>query len=222
MSTGFRVRMMRSILLAMFALQLLSPCEAQRAMYEGEGNTEELPLDDEMRHDHDDAMEDELMANERTWLEFTGHLRRAVDADTLIRARRWGNIANGVLLEATGPVTFALSTAHLKLSNMVLSLYVSAFGALISGVELNASPVAPWVAENLSYLASYPGRTALLAFVGNLVWYEHFYEHDKMKMMCRRSLGLACAFTTHHLHINLMPTLSCPGHLAVQVLFLQY
>jgi len=104
------------------------------------------------------------------WQELRVRLQRHVDPDSLLRARRWGNIVNGLLLSVTGPVVLAVSTFGLKLSHIVLSLYVTAFGGLLTGIELGLSPVAPWVAENLSYLMTGSGRTAILTFAGNLVW----------------------------------------------------
>ena len=44
------------------------------------------------------------------------------------------------------------------------------FGGLLAGIELGAKPIAPWVRSNLQYLATAPGRTALLAFLGGLTW----------------------------------------------------
>lgn len=60
------------------------------------------------------------------WREMVGRLQRSVDAEGLLRARRWGNIANGALLGATGPIALVVSVFGLKLSNVVLSLYVTA------------------------------------------------------------------------------------------------
>ena len=97
-------------------------------------------------------------------------MQRSIDADGLMRARRWGNIANGALLFATGPVALVVSTFGLKLSNIVISLYVTAFGGLLAGIELGLAPIAPWVTQNLSYLTTASGRTALLAFMGGLTW----------------------------------------------------
>lgn len=125
----------------------------------------------------DDQYEDQPSAGEGRWIdevpylrELTGRLQRAVDAESLVKARRWGNIANGLLLGVTGPVALAISAFGMKLSNIVLSLYVTAFGGLLTSLELSLEPVAPWAAENLSYLSTAAGRTALLVFAGNLVW----------------------------------------------------
>ena len=52
-------------------------------------------------------------------------IKRHVDTDSLLRARRWGNVVNGLLLGVTGPVALAVSTFGLKLSSVVLSLYVT-------------------------------------------------------------------------------------------------
>ena len=38
-----------------------------------------------------------------------GRLQRSIDGETLLRARRWGNIANGALLAATGPIALVVS-----------------------------------------------------------------------------------------------------------------
>ena len=61
--------------------------------------------------------------------EVFNRLQRSIDADGLLRARRWGNIANGALLAATGPIALIVSVFGLKLSNVVLSLYVTAVSA---------------------------------------------------------------------------------------------
>ena len=104
------------------------------------------------------------------WSEFKTRIQRHVDRDGLLRARRWGNIVNGILLSVTGPVALAASAFGMRLSHIVLSLYVTAFGGLLTGIELGLSPVAPWVSENLIFLTTGRGRTALLAFAGNLIW----------------------------------------------------
>ena len=121
------------------------------------------------QHYNDDDENGSLM-DEPFLRNLISRLRNSVDAEGLVRLRRRGNIANGLLLTATGPVALAVSAFGLKLSNVVLSLYVTAFGGLLAGVELGLTPIAPWVAENLSYLTTARGRTALLAFAGNLVW----------------------------------------------------
>ena len=102
--------------------------------------------------------------------DLSARIQRHVDAEGLLRARRWGNVVNGILLGVTGPVALAVSAFGLKLSNIVLSLYVTGFGGLLAGLELGLTPIAPWVAENLSYLTTSNGRTGLLVFAGNLVW----------------------------------------------------
>ena len=51
-----------------------------------------------------------------------------------------------------------------------MSAYLSAVGALLAGIELGVAPVAPWAADNLSWLTTQPGKTALLFFAGNLAW----------------------------------------------------
>ena len=99
-----------------------------------------------------------------------GHLQRSLDADRLVRARRWGNIANGVLLSTTGPVTLIVSLLRLRLNNAVLSMYISAVGAVLLGLELGLKPIAPWVTENMRFLVAPKGRTALLTFAGGLAW----------------------------------------------------
>lgn len=125
-------------------------------------------VDDE-EDDYDDATNDGILEHP-AWREFTAGIQRHVDAAGLKRARRWGNIINGLLLGITGPVALAVSTFGMKLSNVVLSLYVTGFGGLLASIELGLAPIAPWVAKNLSYLTTGNGRTALLVFAGNLVW----------------------------------------------------
>ena len=50
---------------------------------------------------------------------------------------------------------------------MFLSLSAQ-FGGMLAAVELGMQPIAPWVRSNLHYVATPPGRTALLAFLGGL------------------------------------------------------
>ena len=118
-----------------------------------------------------DASDDDFMQSAPPhWREMAGRLQRSLDADGLLRARRWGNAANGALLAATGPVALTVSLFGFKLSNVVLSLYVTAFGGMLAGVELGVAPIAPWVASNMGYLTTASGRTALLTFLGGLTW----------------------------------------------------
>lgn len=153
--------MVRSRTLAVLAL-----CCA-RAAAEGfaddEGGYGAAPDDDERRRVP-------WLEARMPWREWTGRLQRAVDAESLVRARRLGNSANGALLAATGPISLAVSVAGMRLSNMLLSLYVTAFGGVLAGVELGLEPIAPWVADNMSYLSTDRGRVALLAFLGGLTW----------------------------------------------------
>jgi len=97
-------------------------------------------------------------------------LQRAVDSQGVLRARRYGNVANGVLLGATGSVTLLASVFSLQLSRVVLSIYMTAAGALLAGVELGVAPVAGWTKENLNWFTSHSGKTALLFFAGGLSW----------------------------------------------------
>eukprot|EP00966_Prymnesium_polylepis_P272607 6297967-Prymnesium_polylepis.1 len=124
--------------------------------------------DDEYAQGASEAAEGGGILDLPVWREFTARIQRHVDADGLLRARRWSNIVNGLLLGVTGPVALAVSAFGLKLSNVVLSLYVTGFGGLLAGLELGIAPIAPWVAKNLSYLTTGNGRTALLVFAGNL------------------------------------------------------
>ena len=118
-----------------------------------------------------DELEDNgFLESSPQWREIVGKIRKSVDRPGLLRARRWGNIANGALLVATGPVSLTINLLGLKLSKVVLSLYVSVFGGVLSSVEMGLAPVAPWVQENMSYLTTATGRTALLAFLGGLTW----------------------------------------------------
>ena len=54
-------------------------------------------------------------------------------------------------------------------SALLLSLSAQ-FGGMLAAVELGMQPIAPWVRSNLHYVATPPGRTALLAFLGGLTW----------------------------------------------------
>ena len=54
-------------------------------------------------------------------------------------------------------------------SALFLSLSAQ-FGGMLAAVELGMQPIAPWVRSNLHYVATPPGRTALLAFLGGLTW----------------------------------------------------
>lgn len=114
--------------------------------------------------------EEEDLFDEPFWADFAGKVQHAVDGGTLIRARRWGNIANGVLLGTTGPVALIVSAIGLRLPQALLAGYLTALGGVIAALELDYAPVAPWVAENLSFLYTQPGRTALLAVSGGLAW----------------------------------------------------
>ena len=98
---------------------------------------------------------------------------RNVDAEKLTRARRVANIGNGLLLAASGPVFGLASTFALKLSNSVLSLYITAFGAMVAGLELGWPIMTSWMEENLKYFTTMEGRTAMLAFAGSLAWCAH-------------------------------------------------
>ena len=144
------------VLFALFATAYAAPEDPQAEQAE--------PLFDE-----EDEIEGFLESSPR-WREMRDRLQSAVDADGLLRARRWGNVANGALLAATGPIALTVSLFGFKLSNVVLSLYVTIFGGVLAGIELGIAPIAPWVSTNLGYLATSPGRTALLAFMGGLTW----------------------------------------------------
>ena len=142
-----------------------------RADFEEE---EPLPPEEEASYEDEDGEfeeEDrESLFDSSRIREFASRLQRKVDADGLLRARRWGNIANGALLAATGPVTLTYSLFSMRLSNVVLSLYVAALGAVLAGIELGTAPVGPWISTNLHYLTTQQGRTALLAFLGGLTF----------------------------------------------------
>ena len=119
--------------------------------------------------DEDDEEEGDLF-EEPFWAEFAGKIQSSVDGGTLLRARRWGNIANGVLLGTTGPIALIISAIGLRLPHAVLAGYLAALGGTITSLELGLSPIAPWVSKNLSFLASSAGRTALLGVAGGLAW----------------------------------------------------
>ena len=102
-------RVARSLLLA----ALVAVVASQQAGYEEDyGGYEDPILDEEVEVEHG------LPAQIN---EFARRVQSAVDSKGLLRARRWGNIANGVLLGASGPVTLAVSALGLKLSGVVLS-----------------------------------------------------------------------------------------------------
>ncbi len=130
------------------------------------------PDDDDTRAwEGADAQEGEpRLFDEPLWGELAARVQHAVDAPGMLRARRWANIANGVLLSTTGPVSFLLSAFSLKLSKAVLSVYLTALGAALAALELGSAPIAPWIRVNLSYLATPRGKTALIAVAGGLAW----------------------------------------------------
>ena len=144
---------------------LLAVCWAQETCEGGECEEEPFVYSDEPSDAPD-------MLHGLAWRvrHGVGQLQRSLDADRLVRARRWGNIANGVLLSTTGPVTLIVSLLRLRLNNAVLSMYVSAVGAVLLGLELGLKPIAPWVSENMRFLVAPKGRTALLTFAGGLAW----------------------------------------------------
>ena len=158
----------RRLTLRLVVLGLVVVSLAQQPAFDDE----DMSGDDGSSYGDEEDMEEEesLFDSSPHWREMAGRLQRSVDADGLLRARRWGNVANGALLAATGPVALTVSLFGLKLSNAVLSLYVAAFGGVLAGIELGAAPIAPWVSSNLSYLMTGPGRTALLAFLGGLTF----------------------------------------------------
>ena len=112
---------------------------------------------------------------------------RNVDAEKLTRARRLANIGNGLLLAASGPVFGLASTFALKLSNSVLSLYITAFGAMVAGLELGWPIMTSWMEENLKYFTTMEGRTAMLAFAGSLAWCAHPPPHRRRPLTHPRS-----------------------------------
>ena len=109
--------MRRGILLSIALLALVAAAEEPSASFDDDS----APYDDE-----ETAGGEGFLDASPQWRELVGRLQRSVDADGLLRARRWGNIANGALLAATGPITFIVSVFGLKLSNIMLSLYVTA------------------------------------------------------------------------------------------------
>lgn len=125
-------------------------------------------MDEPIFSEEDD--EDGKPYEEPFWYELAARVQRNIDTEGLLRARRWGNVANGVLLGATGPVTFIVSAISLRLANAVLSVYLTAMGVALAGLELSFVPVAPWIVENLSYLSTQRGKTMLLTVAGGLAW----------------------------------------------------
>lgn len=159
--------------MALSALAALLLCASLAAGQDASAEDQPLPQDEDgaaFDDDYDAAGGDDFFEASPHWLEMRARLQRSIDGDGLLRARRWGNIANGALLAATGPIAFTVSLFGLKLSNVVLSLYVTAFGGVLAGIELGLAPIAPWVHANLGYLTTAHGRTALLAFMGGLTW----------------------------------------------------
>ena len=157
--------MLRASSLACVVLGLLVLSAAEPAS----GGAEELDDDDLPPIGEEEALfESEEIASRLRSMRM--RVQRALDGESLVRARRWGNVANGALLVATGPVALTVSLFGFRLSNAVLSLYVTALGGLLAGVELNVKPIVPWVRSNLAYLMTQQGRTALLAFMGGLTW----------------------------------------------------
>jgi len=114
--------------------------------------------------------EQQGLFEEPFWAEFAGKIQHSVEGNTLLRARRWGNIANGVLLGTTGPIALIISAVGLRMPLALLAGYLTVLGGTIAALELDFAPVAPWVTENLSFLATQPGRTALLGVAGGLAW----------------------------------------------------
>lgn len=113
--------------------------------------------------------EDDLF-DEPFWSELAGKLQASVDGGTLLRARRWGNIANGALLGTTGPIALLVSAVGLRLPQALLAGYLTALGATLVAIETRTPPVAEWVESNMRFLATQQGRTALLAVSGGLAW----------------------------------------------------
>ncbi|EOD24640.1 hypothetical protein EMIHUDRAFT_463555 [Emiliania huxleyi CCMP1516] len=99
--------------------------------------------------DEDDEEEGDLF-EEPFWAEFAGKIQSSVDGGTLLRARRWGNIANGVLLGTTGPIALIISAIGLRLPHAVLAGYLAALGGTITSLELGLSPIAPWILRFVS------------------------------------------------------------------------
>ena len=99
---------------------------------------------------------------------FILNMKNSVESSTLLRARRWGNIANGVLLGTVGPIALIISAISLRLPHALLAGYITALGGTIAALELDFAPIAPWVAKHLSFLPrspaaprSSPSRAAL-------------------------------------------------------------
>jgi len=142
---------------------LLLECAASERM--PESYEEDAEYDAEYDEDDDIEMPFAPAINK-----LASKVQRAVDSQGVLRARRYGNVANGVLLGATGSVTLLASVFSLQLSRVVLSVYMTAAGALLAGVELGVAPVAGWTKENLNWFTSHSGKTALLFFAGGLSW----------------------------------------------------
>ena len=142
---------------------LLLDCAASERMPE----SYEDDVEYDAEYDEDDDIE---MPFAPAINKLASKVQRAVDSQGVLRARRYGNVANGVLLGATGSVTLLASVFSLQLSRVVLSVYMTAAGALLAGVELGAAPVAGWTKENLNWFTSHSGKTALLFFAGGLSW----------------------------------------------------
>lgn len=157
---------MRSALLWLAVLLLVAPHPADCAMPQTEYDGKHSDADD---YDEDDYDDDDGGIMQR-WHDVVGRVRQAVDGEGLMRARRWGNVANGLLLGITGPVTLAVSLIKMRLSDIVLSLYVTGFGAALTGIELGLDPISSWTEANMNFLTTPKGRTMMLVFVGNLIW----------------------------------------------------
>merc|ERR1719223_97120 len=149
---------MRRRLLWVLALLLLE-CAVSERMPES--------YEEDAEYDEDDDIE---MPFAPAINKLASKVQRAVDSQGVLRARRYGNVANGVLLGATGSVTLLASVFSLQLSRVVLSVYMTAAGALLAGVELGVAPVAGWTKEHLNWFTSHSGKTALLFFAGGLSW----------------------------------------------------
>jgi len=152
---------------------LLLDCAASERMSE----SYEDDLDAEYDAEYED--DDNEMPFAPALNKLAAKVQRAVDSQGVLRARRYGNIANGVLLGATGSVTLIASVFGLQLSRVVLSIYMTAAGALLAGVELGVAPVAGWTKENLNWLTSHSGKTALLFFAGGLSWCAAWPERGR-------------------------------------------
>ena len=107
---------MRSGLLWLAVLLLVAPPPADCAVSQSQYDAKHGEADD---YDEDDYEDDEggIMQH---WHDAVGRVRQAVDAEGLMRARRWGNVANGLLLGITGPVTLAVSLIKMRLSDTPL------------------------------------------------------------------------------------------------------